>query len=64
MDLWFEIEQKLGSVTDFEIVQKDLISGVKYKSNGVEKSFYINSKDFKWLVQCILYRYNNSLKSG
>jgi len=58
-DLWWEIEEYLGDVTDVEIVpipegdSKYLKFQLNYKSNGVQKSDYY--QNFKPLIAAMLY---------
>ena len=50
-ELWYQIEENLGEVTDFKIKGND----IHYKSNGVQKIIYKNNDDMKLFVQSFMY---------
>ena len=52
-ELWYQIEENLGEVTDFEIRGND----IHYKSNGVSKVIYKNKTDagMKIFLQAFTY---------
>jgi len=59
-ELWDEIEEDLGEVTDFEIIRdsgkNDLMpSEIRFKSNGVDKLMACNDSNFKFFIQCAYY---------
>jgi hypothetical protein len=50
-ELWYQIEENLGEITDFEIKEND----IHYKSNGVSKIIYKTNDDMKLFVQSFMY---------
>jgi len=53
--VFYQVEDDLGIVTDFEIVNtKDSIE-INYKSNGKEKKIISTDKSCKILLQCFIY---------
>lgn len=53
--LWWQIEEDLGIVTDFEVVNQNGNIEIRYKSNGIPKTEYISGNDPKLLIQCLMY---------
>lgn len=54
-ELWYKIEDELGEISDFEIVDKNDLIEINYKSNGTQKHIYISDRTKKILLQCFLY---------
>ena len=56
-NVWYQIEEDLGEITDFEVLPspetKHTPFKINYKSNGVSKTIYVSS--FKTLLQSFLY---------
>lgn len=54
-ELFWNIEEELGEVTDFELTFLGTHTRVEYKSNGEQKSIYLNDINCKMLLQSFLF---------
>lgn len=53
--LWWQIEENLGDVTDLEVSYQNGNTEIRYKANGVQKTDYIKGDDPKLLIQSLHY---------
>lgn len=59
-ELWYEIEEDLGEITDFEIhtdlTESEYIKAeIRFKSNGIDKVIAFADNNLKFLIQCAYY---------
>ncbi len=53
--LWWQIEEGLGDVTDFEMTDKNGVTIVTYKSNGESKTIAFTDTSKKLLIQSFVF---------
>jgi len=61
-DLFYKIEDELGEVSDFKIIDRADGFIINYNSNGVGKQMVFNDKSKKILLQCLIYFAYDSLQ--
>ncbi len=53
--LWNEIEENLGEVSDFEIIQTEEGIEIHYQSNGIPKVIYSTDKEMRDFIHSFIY---------